>query len=93
MSTKSRSRKQVMKEWEALLEASRRRNVPGMEEITGPLAAAVVQIRALEVVRKAMEQTARETTQSIHAVRATGQESARRLRYYLQARFGEVPEV
>lgn len=91
MSRKSRA--ELMKEWETLLKACRARNVPGMEEVMDPLAAAVVQIRALEVVRKAMEQTARETTQSLHEVRQTGRVSARRLRSYLKARFGAVPEI
>ena len=91
MSTKSRA--ELMKEWQALLAACRSRNVPGMQEVMDPLAAAVVQIRALEVVRKAMEQTARETTQSLHEVRQTGQASARRLKSYLKARFGDVPEI
>lgn len=85
----SKSRAELMKEWEGLLEASRERKGPGLEEITDPLAAAVVQIRALEVVRSAMEQTARDTTQSLQQVRRNGRASARRLRSYLKARFGE----
>ena len=87
-----KSRSELFKEWEGLLKACQARRVPGMEELIDPLAMAVVQIRALEVVRKAMSQTARETTQSLHAARQTGHESARRLRSYLKARFGQVPE-
>jgi hypothetical protein len=91
MSRKSRA--ELFKEWETLLVACRERNLPGMEELVDPLASVMVQIKVLEVVRRAMSQTARETTLSLHEVRATGRESARRLRSYLKARFGAVPET
>jgi hypothetical protein len=91
MSRKNRA--ELVKEWEGLLKVCRERRAPGMDELTDPLASAMLRMRTLEVMRMAMEQAARDATQSLHGLRQNGEESARRLKSYLKARFGELPEV
>jgi hypothetical protein len=91
MSKKNRA--ELVKEWEGLLALCREKRVAGMDELTDPLASAMLRMRTMEVLRKAMEQAARDATQSLHGLRQSGEESARRLKSYLKARFGEVPEI
>lgn len=91
MSRKNRAA--LVKEWEKLLAVCREKRVAGLEELTDPLASAMLRMRTLEVMRMAMEQAARDATQSLHGLRQSGEESARRLKSYLKARFGEVPEI
>ncbi|MES1244177.1 MAG: hypothetical protein ABUT39_21410 [Acidobacteriota bacterium] len=57
-----------------------------------PLASIVVQMKVLEVVRRAMRATARETTQSLREAGENGQESARRLRSYVRSQLGTRSE-
>ncbi len=91
MSRKNRA--ELVKEWEGLLAVCREKRVPGMEELTDPLATAMLRIRTMEVMRKAMEQAARDATQDLRELRQSGEESARRLKSYLKARFGELPQI
>jgi hypothetical protein len=90
----NKSGAELLKEWEALLNACRanERVLPEVDGLMNPLATAVVQMKVLEVVRLAMTQTAQETTNSLNEARENARESARRLRSYIRSRLGSRSE-
>jgi hypothetical protein len=83
-------RSEELKVWERMMEACRanQADLPGVDEMLDPLAALVVKVRVLEVIRTAMRQTVKETTQNLSEVQESGRESARRLRNYVKSRLG-----
>jgi hypothetical protein len=89
-----KSYSELYSDWESLLQTCRvnQAKLPGLEQVLDPLADALIQVKALKVLRKTMAGSARNTTQSIQEARDTGLESARRLRSFVRARLGTQSE-
>jgi hypothetical protein len=84
----------LLGDWEGLVQACRahQAKLPGLDQMLDPLADAMAQMKALEVVRKTFTTTAQEITQGVHESRDTALESARRLRSFVKARLGTRSE-
>jgi hypothetical protein len=81
-------------DWEGLLQACRANQdrLPGLEQVLGPLADTLIQMKALKVIRQMVAGSAQEMTHSLHEARESGNESARRLRSFVRSRLGTQSE-
>jgi hypothetical protein len=85
MPVKHRSYRELLTDWEGLLRVCKANQdgLPGVD--LEPLEEALVQVTALKLFRRALNEMSKETTLSLHEVRDTGRVSARRMRSLVKA--------
>jgi hypothetical protein len=87
MPVKHRSYSALLTDWEGLLRVCKanRDSLPEAGQILEPLEEALVHVTALRLLRRTLNEMAKETTLSLHGVRKAGRESARRARGLVKA--------